>query len=107
MQKFKSRKFWLAVGTVFSVAIAAATGIQIDPAALAGIIVVISTYIGSQAIVDKSVGAEQVRGAFDTGRLQLEMYAKNLEVEFAKVTNDLEVMTAAATLTVVPDVDDE
>ncbi len=103
MQKFKSRKFWLAVGTVFATAIAAATGVDIDPAALAGIIVVISTYIGSQAIVDKSVGAEQVKGAFDTGRLQLELYAKQLEEQFAAVTQELEVQKAATQLVAVPD----
>ena len=103
MQKFKSRKFWLAVGTVFSIAIAAATGVTIDPAAIAGIVVVISTYIVGQGIVDKSVGTAQVQGAFDTGRLQLEMYAKNLETEFARVTNELEVTQAAVQLTVVPD----
>lgn len=105
MNRFKSRKFWLAVGTVFATAIAAATGIDIDPAALAGIIVVISTYIGSQAIVDKSVGQAQVQGAFDTGKLQLELYAKQLEAQFTEVTQELEVMKAAATLVAVPEVE--
>ena len=103
MQKFKSRKFWLAVGTVFSIAIAAATGITIDPAAIAGIVVVISTYIVGQGLVDKSVGAAQVAGAFDAGKIQMELYARNLEAELAQVTAQLQ--GPPAELTSVPDLE--
>ena len=106
MQKFKSRKFWMAVGTVFSIAIAAATGIQIDPAALAGIVLVISTYIVGQGIVDKGVGTAQVHGAFDAGKIQMELYARNLEEQLKQVTATLEVTEKAAQLTVVPDVEE-
>lgn len=107
MQKFKSRKFWLAVGTVFSIAIAAATGVTIDPAAIAGIVVVISTYIVGQGLVDKSVGEAQVVGMLDVGKAQLTQYAQNLEAQLAEVTNQLEVTEAAVKLTVVPDAEEE
>ncbi|KKL69759.1 hypothetical protein LCGC14_2111730 [marine sediment metagenome] len=94
MNRFKSRKFWLAVGTVFSIAIAELTGYDVDPAAIAGVVFVISTYIVGQGIVDKSVGTAQVMGALDVGKAQLEAYARNLEQELAKLADELEVEKA-------------
>ena len=40
--------------------------------------------------VDKNVVKAQVQGAMDTGKLQLELYARNLEQELEKVTAQLE-----------------
>jgi len=90
---------------VFSIAIAAVTGVEVDPAAIAGIVLVISTYIVGQGLVDKPVGQAQVEGSLNVGKLQLELYAKNLEAQFAEVTNELEVTKAAVELTAVPDVE--
>lgn len=101
MNKFKSRKFWLAVGTVFSIAIAELTGYDLDPATIAGIIVVISTYIVGQGIVDKSVTTEQVKVAGDIGRAQLEMYAKNLEEQLKAVVGQLQAEQVVETLVAV------
>ena len=94
MNRFKSRKFWLAVGTVFSIAIAEATGVEVDPAAIAGIVLTISAYIASQAIVDKSVVTAQVVGALDVGRAQLTQYAASLEVQVKALADDLDVEKA-------------
>ena len=98
MSKFKSRKFWIAVGTVFSFAIAEATGYDVSPETIAGIILVVSSYIIGQGLVDKSVVTAQVIGATDVGRAQLELYARNLEEQLKVVVNDLDVQKAAAEL---------
>ena len=102
MSKFKSRKFWIAIGTVFSIAIAEATGYDVSPEAIAGIILVVSTYIVGQGIVDKSVVTAQVQVAGDIGRAQLELYARNLEEQLKSVANDLEIQKAAAELPRLP-----
>ena len=44
-----------------------------------------ATYMFGQGIVDKAVVTEQVKVAGDTGRLQLELYAKNLEAQLTKL----------------------
>ena len=102
MSKFRSRKFWIAIGTVFSIAIAEATGYDVSPEAIAGIILVVSTYIVGQGIVDKSVVTAQVIAASDVGRAQLELYARNLEEQLKTVVNDLEIQKVAAELPRLP-----
>jgi hypothetical protein len=106
MSKFKSRKFWIAVGTVFSIAIAEGTGYDLSPETIAGIILVVSTYIIGQGIVDKSVVTAQVQVAGDVGRAQLELYARNLEEQLKVVVAELEINKAAVQLTLVPDLEE-
>jgi hypothetical protein len=74
----------------------------VSPEAIAGIILVVSTYIVGQGIVDKSVVAAQVIVAGDVGRAQLELYARNLEEQLKSVVNDLEIQKAAAELPRLP-----
>ncbi len=102
MQKFKSRKFWLAVGTVFSIAIAAATGVTIEPAAIAGIVVMATGYVVAQGNVDKGFVVEQIKVQGDVGRARIEGYAKQLEEELTKVMAQLEYAQGPA-LTPVPE----
>ena len=93
MQKFKSRKFWIAVGTVFSIALAEAFGINISPEAVAGIVVMAVGYVIAQGNVDKGFVVEQIKVQGDVGRARIEQYAKQLETEFEKVTAQLEYAT--------------
>lgn len=94
--KLASRKLWVAIGSVVSILIAEFLGIQVSPEAIAGVAFLAGTYIFGQGLVDKSVISEQVKVAGDTGRLQLELYARNLEAQLEQV------MEPAPELAVVP-----
>ena len=90
--RLKSRKFWIAIGTVFSIAIAELTGVEIDPAAIAGIVLVVATYVVGQGIVDQGafqVASASVYAASEVGKLQLEVYVRNLETQLADLVNKL------------------
>jgi len=89
MSKLNSRKFWVAVGTVFSIALFELTGYDLAPEAIAGIVIAISSYVVSQGIVDKSVVTKQVEVANDVGRAQLEAYARRLEAELSILVDGL------------------
>lgn len=90
---------------MFSLAIAELTGIEIDPATIGGIIVVISTYIVGQGLVDKSVVTAQVAAASDIGRAQVEQYAKNLEDQLTAVLGQLKDEQIVEGLTSAPDIE--
>ncbi len=90
MSRFKSRKFWMTVGAIGSLVLAEYTGIDVSPEVLGSVAVLIVGYVFAQSNVDKAVVSEQVKGAMDTGKLQLELYAKNLETELQKTIAALE-----------------
>ena len=94
MSKFKSRKFWIAVGTVFSIALAEALGVSISPEAIAGIVVMAVGYVVAQGNVDKGFVVEQIKVQGDVGRARIEGYAKQLEQELEKVMAQLEYASA-------------
>ena len=75
----KSRKFWVTIGSILSIIVAELFGFDVSPAATAGLIVMASSYVFAQALVDKSVQTAQVVATSDVGRIQVEMYAKQLE----------------------------
>ncbi len=78
-QKLKSRKLWIAIGSVVSILIAEFFGVQVSPEAIAGIAFLAGTYILGQGLVDKSVITKQVEVAGDAGKLQLQLYVRRLE----------------------------
>ena len=94
MSKFKSRKFWIAVGTVFSIALAEALGVSISPEAIAGIVVLATGYLFAQGNVDKGYVQETLKIQGDIGRARIEQYAKQLEQELEKVMAQLEYASA-------------
>lgn len=102
MNRLKSRKLWVAVGTVVSILLAEFAGIDISPEAIAGAIVMASTYVFSQGLVDKSVVTAQVQSGLDVGKLQLELYAKNLEAQLEVVASQLQATEIVGGLTGVP-----
>ena len=79
MNKFKSRKLWVAIAGAASLFAADYFGVDISPETILGIAGVAGAYIFGQGIVDKSVVTKQVEVAGDVGRAQLELYARNLE----------------------------
>ena len=87
--KLSSRKLWVAIGSVVSILIAELLGVQISPEAIAGVAFLAGTYIFGQGLVDKNVVTEQVKVAGDTGRLQMELYARNLETQLEEIMNPL------------------
>lgn len=99
MSRLKSRKLWVAVGTVVSVLLAEYAGIAVSPEAIAGAIVVATGYIFSQGLVDKSVVTAQVTAGLDVGKLQMEIYAKNLEAQLEVVANQLRAEEIVAEVT--------
>ena len=96
--KFKSRKFWITIGTAVSLVVAQIFEIEVDPAAIAGLAAIIGTYVFSQGLVDKQVVSTQVAVAGDIGRAQLEQYARSLEGQLKVVSEDLETIVEASTL---------
>ena len=88
--KLKSRKLWIAIGAVAAILIAEFTGVVISPEAIAGVAFLVGTYIFGQGLVDKSVVSEQVKVAGDAGKLQLQLYARNLEQELAALMTPAE-----------------
>ena len=90
MGRFKSRKFWIAVGTVFSIAIAEATGYDISPEAIAGIVVLATGYIFGQGMVDKadrSVASAQIYASIETAKIQLQTYVRQLEKQLEELSS--------------------
>ena len=83
--KLASRKLWVAIGSVLAILIAEFTGVNVSPEAIAGVAFLAATYIFGQGLVDKSVVSEQVKVAGDTGRLQMELYARNLESQLEEI----------------------
>ena len=83
--KLASRKLWVAIGSVLAILIAEFTGVNVSPEAIAGVAFLAATYIFGQGLVDKSVVSEQVKVAGDTGRLQMELYARNLEQQLEEI----------------------
>ena len=98
MNKLKSRKLWMAIGSVVSILIADFVGVDVDPAAVAGLAAIVGTYLIGQGIVDKAVVTEQVKVAGDVGRAQLELYARNLENQLKEIERMAEMQEAAAGL---------
>ena len=98
MQSLKSRKFWVAVGTILSVLIAEVFGIDISPEALGAIALGAGTYVIGQGLVDKSTVTEHIRTQADTTKLQLELYAKNLEAELEKQIARVEFLQEGPTV---------
>jgi uncharacterized membrane protein len=86
--KLTSRKLWVAIGAVISLLIAEFTGVSVSPEAIAGIAFLVGTYILGQGLVDKDVMSEQVKVAGDTGRLQMELYARNLEQQLEQIIGE-------------------
>ena len=102
--KFKSRKFWIAVGTVFSIAISEWLGVDVAPEAIAGLVVAASSYMFAQGIVDKGVVSKQVAVAGDTARLQMQLYITNLEAQLEDLVSEANWEQAPDQgLTIVPD----
>ena len=83
--KLSSRKLWVAIGSVIALLVAEFTGVSVSPEAIAGVAFLAATYIFGQGLVDKSVVTEQVKVAGDTGRLQMELYARNLESQLEQI----------------------
>ena len=81
MQKMKSRKLWVTIATGVGVVLAQAFGVALEPEVIAGVVLLASSYIFGQGIVDKGVTTEQVKVAGDVGRIQVEAYARNLEAQ--------------------------
>ena len=107
MNKLKSRKLWIAIGGVGSILIASFFGVQVDPEALGAIAFIIGTYVFGQALVDKDVVAKQVDVAGDAGKLQLQLYARNLEQQLTDLMAPSQIGAAAeATLVPVPDIEE-
>ena len=98
MSKFKSRKFWIAVGTVFSIALAEGLGVSVTPEAIAGIVVLVTGYLFAQGNVDKGFVVEQIKVQGDVGRAQVTQYAKQLEQELEKVMAQLEYASSGPEL---------
>ena len=78
----------MAIGSILSIIIAELFGFDVSPAAIAGLIVMASSYVFAQGLVDKSVVTAQVRANADVGRIQVEMYAKTLEEELKQLISD-------------------
>ena len=95
MQKLKSRKFLITVATGIGIVLAQAFGVALDPEVIAGIVLLASSYVFGQGIVDKGVGSEQVKAQGDAEKLQLTLYARNLE---AQLTSLMEPAPAAPVL---------
>ena len=83
--KLASRKLWVAIGSAASILIAEFFGVSVSPEALASVAALAVAYIFGQGIVDKSVVSAQVQVAGDTGRLQMELYARNLEQQLEQI----------------------
>ena len=104
MKRLASRKFWVAIGIIVSTLVAEFAGVQVSPEAIAAVVLMGATYVFGQGIVDKSVVTEQIKVAGDTGRLQLELYAKNLEEQLTKTMNQLEFAVDGPSI--VPDLEE-
>ena len=90
LDKLRSRKFWVMVGSVIGMIIGELSGIEIDPAAIAGLGIIVSSYLISQGIVDKSKVAEETKVAGDIAKANAIMYARNLEQQLARITQETE-----------------
>ena len=104
MNKLRSRKLWIAVGSVISILLAEFFGVNVSPETIAGIIVMASSYVFAQGIVDKSVVTAQVKATADIGRIQVEMYAKQLEEQLQMLVSE-SVIEPSGGLSSVPDTD--
>ena len=93
--KLSSRKLWVAIGSVVSILIAEFCGVNVSPEAIAGVAFLAATYIFGQGLVDKSVVSEQVKVAGDTGRLQMELYARNLEQQLEELMAPSQILPTA------------
>ncbi len=87
MNRFKSRKFWIAVGIILSAVLAELFGIEVEPEVLATIAFMGASYVFAQGNIDKAVQQAQVEGALDVSKIQLQQYAANLEAQLLKVGN--------------------
>ena len=103
MNKLRSRKLWVAVGSVISILLAEYFGVDVSAETIAGIIVVASSYMFAQGIVDKNVVTAQVKASADVGRIQVEMYARQLEEELKALVAD-SVIEEPSGPTSVPDI---
>ena len=88
VSKLNSRKFWVAIGSMLSIILAELFGLDMSPEAIAGLIVMASSYVFAQGLVDKWVVTAQVKASSDVGRIQVEMYAKTLEEELKQLISD-------------------
>ena len=83
--KLASRKLWVTIATGVGIVLAQAFGVALEPELIAGVVLLASSYIFGQGIVDKGVGTEQVKVAGDVGRIQVEAYARNLEAQLENI----------------------
>ena len=99
-EKLQSRKLWIAIGGVISILILEFSGVAVAPEAIAGLAAILATYVFGQSLVDRNVVAEQVKVQGDAGKLQLQLYARNLEQELEKLMAPAEL---GGTLPFIPD----
>ena len=52
-EKFKSRKFWIMLGSIVALVVTEFTGYQVNPEVIAGLGAVIVVWLGGQSYVDK------------------------------------------------------
>jgi len=87
MERLKSRKLWVTVGTIVSVIAAEGFGVNIDPQAIVGLAGIVIAYVAGQSWVDKNATTAAVTGEFDVARAQLLAYARRLEAELAAIND--------------------
>lgn len=86
MEKLKSRKFWVMMGSVVALVVAEITGYQVDPQAIAGLGAIVVVWLGGQSYIDKATVTEETRAAGEVGKLQAIAYARALEKQLADLT---------------------
>jgi len=80
-QKIGSRKFVLAVATFVSALLVIFLDVEIEPGVLVGAAAIISTYIGGQSWIDKSVVQGNADVMKNESLLQAQAYIKYLEAQ--------------------------
>jgi len=86
MEKLKSRKFWVMMGSVAALLIAEFTGYQVDPQALASLGAIVVVWLGGQSYIDKGKVIEETRAVADLSKVQAIAYARQLEEELARIS---------------------
>ena len=82
-EKFKSRKFWVMLGSIVALVVTEFTGYQVNPEVIAGLGAVIVVWLGGQSYVDKGKVTSETKVAGDIGKVQAIAYARQLERQLA------------------------
>lgn len=82
-EKFKSRKFWVMMGSVVALVVAELTGYTIDPQAIAGLGAIVVVWLGGQSYIDKGKVISETKVAGEIGKVQAIAYARQLEQQLA------------------------